>query len=239
MADRDFKGVWIPKEIWLDTRLTSLDKVILVEIDSLDNGEKGCFASNEHLADFCQCSLTKVSTSISKLIEFGYVGVASFDGRKRFLKSRLSKSERQPFKNCEADFQKVKDSNTSNKPKNKPDIYMAKTTQSKRKTFVKPTVDEVKEYADSIGFKSLDAQYFFDYYDTADWKRADGSPLVSWKRAVLTWKKKDEEKHPENCKPVEEKQPFDWRDLSPAELLRRQDEEMLKDQQRERIGLFK
>lgn len=113
MADRDFKGVWIPKEVWLDKRLSMLDKGILAEIDSLDMGEKGCFASNEHLAEFCQCSLTKVSTSISKLIELGYVSVASFDGRKRFLKSRLSKNERQTFKNREADFQKVKDSNTS------------------------------------------------------------------------------------------------------------------------------
>ena len=124
-AERDFKGVWIPKEVWLDKRLSMLDKGILTEIDSLDMGENGCFASNEHLAEFCQCSLTKVSTSISKLIEFGYVSVVSFDGRKRFLKSRLSKSERQTFKNCEADFQKVKDSNTSIRPLNKPDISIS------------------------------------------------------------------------------------------------------------------
>ena len=52
--NRDFKGVWIPKEVWLDTRLNALDKVILMEIDSLDQGEKGCYASNEHLAEFCQ-----------------------------------------------------------------------------------------------------------------------------------------------------------------------------------------
>mgnify|MGYP003553470699 FL=1 len=63
--NRDFKGVWIPKEVWLDTRLNALDKVILMEIDSLDQGEKGCYASNEHLATFCQCSKTKVSTAIS------------------------------------------------------------------------------------------------------------------------------------------------------------------------------
>ena len=120
MMDRDFKGVWIPKEVWLDGRLSMLDKGILTEIDSLDMGDDGCFASNEHLAEFCQCGLTKVSTSISKLIDLGYIYVASFDGRKRFLKSRLSKSERQTFKNCKADSQKVKDSNTSNNPPNKP-----------------------------------------------------------------------------------------------------------------------
>ena len=117
---REFRGVWIPKEVWFDSRLSALDKVILAEIDSLDN-EDSCYATNDYLAKFCQCSVTKVSTSISKLIEYGYVEVLRFDGRHRFLGSRLSKSERQPtsisenesqpFKNCKADFQKVKANN--------------------------------------------------------------------------------------------------------------------------------
>ena len=49
---RDFKGVWIKKEIWLNTNLTLIEKVLIVEIDSLDNSERGCFASNEYLAKF-------------------------------------------------------------------------------------------------------------------------------------------------------------------------------------------
>lgn len=109
---RDFKGVWIPKKVWLDTRLNALDKVILMEIDSLDQGEKGCYASNEHLANFCQCSKTKVSTAISKLIECGYVYIQNFDGRKRKLKSSLSNFERQNIKNCKAEYQNLKESNT-------------------------------------------------------------------------------------------------------------------------------
>lgn len=115
---RDFKGVWIPKEIWLDARLNALDKVILTEIDSLDSSERGCFASNKHIADFCQCSETKVSTSISKLIGYGYLYVQKFDGRQRELKSRLSKFERQDFKNCEADSQNLKESNIDNNTDN-------------------------------------------------------------------------------------------------------------------------
>lgn len=115
---RDFKGVWIPKEIWLDARLNALDKVILTEIDSLDSSERGCFASNKHIADFCQCSETKVSTSISKLIGYGYLYVQKFDGRQRELKSRLSKFERQSFKNCEADSQNLKESNIDNNTSN-------------------------------------------------------------------------------------------------------------------------
>ena len=105
---RDFKGIWIPKEVWLDERLNALEKIILAEIDSLDSSERGCWASNKHISDFCQCSETKVSTAISKLIEYGYLYVKSFDGRSRELKSSLSNFEKQTSKKCNADFQILK-----------------------------------------------------------------------------------------------------------------------------------
>lgn len=104
--NRDFKGVWIPKEIWLNENLTMLEKVILTEIDSLDN-EQHCVAGNEYLSQFCQCSEWKVSTAVKKLIELGYLEVVSFDGRHRRLRSCISNLS---HKNYEADFGKPKDS---------------------------------------------------------------------------------------------------------------------------------
>ena len=115
---REFKGVWIPREIWLDKRLNMIEKGILTEIDSLDN-EMGCSASNQYLAEFCQCSDTKVSLAIKKLIEMGYVYQESFNGRVRILKSRLSKFERQPLKICKAESQNLKENNIYNKLDNK------------------------------------------------------------------------------------------------------------------------
>lgn len=138
---RDFKGVWIPKEVWLDTRLNALDKVILMEIDSLDQGEKGCYASNEHLANFCQCSKTKVSTAISKLIECGYLYIQNFDGRKRELKSRLSNFERQNIKNCNADIQNLKESNTYRNTDNN-----TVSNNKERKSKLKSYDEQIAEY---------------------------------------------------------------------------------------------
>ena len=117
MAERDFKGVWIPKEVWLDDRLNALEKVILVEIDSLDTSDEHCWKSNENLAAFCQCSTTKVSNAISKLIKLGYVKVHSFDGRTRKLQSCLTVSVEQPYKNCKADSQNLYASNTKSNTK--------------------------------------------------------------------------------------------------------------------------
>lgn len=106
MEQRDFKGIWIPKNVWLDNRLNALDKIILMEIDSLDFEEKGCYAGNEYLAKFCQCSERKITESISKLIELNYIYLESFNGRIRVLRSTLSNGAKQTSKNCEAEKQK-------------------------------------------------------------------------------------------------------------------------------------
>jgi DNA-binding transcriptional regulator GbsR (MarR family) len=114
---RDFKGVWIPKEIWLNPNLNAIEKIIFAEIDSLDNGEKGCYASNEHLANFCGCSENKISTCIKKLIDLGLVEVTGFDGRHRYL--RVLKKQNEPFEKTKADFEKTKASNINNNIDNK------------------------------------------------------------------------------------------------------------------------
>lgn len=64
--ERAFKGIWIPAEIWLNKDLTLLEKVFLVEIDSLDN-ENGCFASNEYFSNFFGLSKNRCSEVIKSL----------------------------------------------------------------------------------------------------------------------------------------------------------------------------
>ena len=34
---RKFRGIWIPADVWLDERLSAVEKVLLMEIDSLDS----------------------------------------------------------------------------------------------------------------------------------------------------------------------------------------------------------
>ena len=88
MKEREFKGVWIPKDVWFAKDLNAIDKVILIEIDSLDN-ENHCIAGNDYFANFCDVSEKTVSRSIQKLIKLGYITKISFNGRIRTLKSNL------------------------------------------------------------------------------------------------------------------------------------------------------
>lgn len=112
--EREFKGIWIAKEVWLDKRLDALDKIILAEVDSLDVEDQGCFASNKYLAEFCQCSERRVSEAISKLIKFGFVYLKNFNGRTRILGSRLADFARQTSKLCEGATQKMRHNNIDN-----------------------------------------------------------------------------------------------------------------------------
>lgn len=158
-VERDFKGVWIPKEIWLDDRLNALDKIIFVEIDSLCSEERGCFASNKYLADFCQCSETKISKAISKLIDLEYLYVVSFNGRQRELQSCLAKNARQNNKKCKADEQKVQGSiyiDNNNKVNNKDnkvskEVSKEVENEEKNKTYsTRKSYDEIiEEYTDN------------------------------------------------------------------------------------------
>lgn len=64
--ERNFKGIWIPAEIWLNKDLKVMEKLFLVEIDSLDNSD-GCFASNGYFADFFGISKGRCSQIIKSL----------------------------------------------------------------------------------------------------------------------------------------------------------------------------
>ena len=106
--NRDFKGVWIPKDVYLNPNLSLTEKILLVEIQSLDMSNAGCFASNDYFAEFLGCTKTTISLGIKKLKELGYIYQESFDGRKRVLKSSLQETDNQPFKDTKPAVRKIK-----------------------------------------------------------------------------------------------------------------------------------
>ena len=147
--NRKFSGIWIPAEVWLDDRLTAVEKMILMEIDSLDNDD-GCFASNEYLAEFCQCSKSKVSAAITKLVKLGYIRVKSFDGRKRTLESLLVVSRRQTSKNKKSDSQNVEERILGDKHSVLDSGNCPKVGEEKADTYPK-TVKDIETWARAYG----------------------------------------------------------------------------------------
>ena len=175
---RDFKGIWIPKEIWLDKRLNTIDKIILLEIDSLDASEDGCYASNKYLAEFCQCKEWSVSTSINKLIKLGYIEIIKFDGRKRFIKSRLVKITRQDCEIHKAGLGNSQEINIDNNIDN--------NKEDKRRKFKKPTLEEIQDYINEKGM-NVNAETFYNYFTETNWVDSKGNKVKNWKQKLITW----------------------------------------------------
>lgn len=100
---RDFKGIWIPKEIWLNEDLTLQEKIFLVEIDSLDN-EEGCWASNKYFADFFKLSIRRCSQIIGNLKDKSFINVYLIkDENTKEVKKRVikvNKSWLYPIEEC-------------------------------------------------------------------------------------------------------------------------------------------
>ncbi|MBU1145117.1 MAG: helix-turn-helix domain-containing protein [Firmicutes bacterium] len=128
---RDFKGIWIPKEIWLDENLTIMEKVFLVEIDSLDKHNE-CFASNNYFASFFKVTPQRASQIINSLIKKGIISAKYERNGKQVIKRVLNIFDRYQInvkrvsnkltggikKSLRGYQENVKDNNTLNKTLN-------------------------------------------------------------------------------------------------------------------------
>ena len=87
MADlkRKFRGIWIPRETWLNKGLSLAEKALLAEIDSLDSNDKGCYASNEYFASFFQLNERQIRRHISSLAKKGYIVISNPKSKKRSI----------------------------------------------------------------------------------------------------------------------------------------------------------
>src|SRR6266850_1758491 len=84
--DRDFKGVWIPREIWLSDKLSLMEKALFVEIHSLDN-ERGCYASNRYFAEFFAIGERQIRRYVSSLKAKGFVTVTVKNKHDRVIRT--------------------------------------------------------------------------------------------------------------------------------------------------------
>ena len=64
-----------------------------------------------------------------------------------------------------------------------------KKENTKRKNFIPPTVEEVKEYIDSVG-SQVDAESFVAFYESKGWM-VGKNKMRSWKAAIVTWEKRN------------------------------------------------
>jgi len=81
---RQFLGVWILAEIWLDKRLNLVAKAMYAEIESFGSNGKTFHKSNDTIQSEYGVSRPTISKTIKQLVDLGLIGIR-FDGRVRHL----------------------------------------------------------------------------------------------------------------------------------------------------------
>lgn len=137
-AIRNFKGIWIPKNIYLNQNLSWTEKILLIEIDNLDN-DRGCFASNKHFAKFLNVKENTVSIYIKHLKELGFVEQISFDGRTRVLKVNQELFTTTPK------FIEPENENKNKVDKNQLDLFLFNDLKNSNTSFEKTQTDPLKK----------------------------------------------------------------------------------------------
>ena len=80
--------------------------------------------------------------------------------------------------------------NTNNKILNTKEKELdTNVSNSKKKSFTPPSMEEVKAYVTEQGYH-FDANQFYQYYAVDNWHKADGTPVKNWKRCCITWESK-------------------------------------------------
>lgn len=88
------------------------------------------------------------------------------------------------------------------------EIQHKESKKTKTKSFVTPTVDEVREYCTTSGIANVDPEYFVDYNEARGWVLSNKVPMKDWKAAVRTWSRNAVMKKgqtPQNVPKTEEK----------------------------------
>lgn len=74
---------------------------------------------------------------------------------------------------------------------NQPTINQQLTTSKESKNIKNTTtIEEVRKYVQENNL-NIDADYFFKYYETAEWKDNKGKPIRNWKLKALNWSRRE------------------------------------------------
>lgn len=82
-----------------------------------------------------------------------------------------------------------------------------KSKVKKSKVFIKPTIEEVKQYFSENGYLESVAIKAFNYYDIADWHDSNDKAIKNWKQKMQSVWFKEENKIKQNNESQSEKMP--------------------------------
>lgn len=200
MSNREFKGVWIPSDLYLNDELSWTEKLVILEVDSFSRNGLPCFISNEHLCNHIRCSASTIEKSLKRTEELGYIirNHETINGQSRrilrmnavlnyeYSPSRTTGNTRkklrsEPSKTTVETRKKVRHTNTSTNTSN--------NSMKEGKLTSKPNAQECYLYFAELGVKNHydEADAFRDWYDQTGWTLKGGNKIKDWKATARNW----------------------------------------------------
>lgn len=199
----------VPVEAYRDHRLTLIQLRVLMALYSFYNPRNRnlVWPKRATLAKRCGYSEKTISTATTGLVKLGWLQKDGKGGFSKAVVYTITVPESETVVTVPSsgtvDATTVPRSGTITVPssgtrKEQSIEQINSSIGKKRKKFIPPRLDDVKEYAKERGQNEGFAVRFFEYYEAADdqadkWKDARGKPVRNWKQKFLSWEKRSNE----------------------------------------------
>ena len=190
--NKDGYGI-VPKSVMQDKDLNIAAKAVYAYFCSYTGTGDCCFPTRKKICFDLGISNDSLSKYIRQLVDNGYLLVEQVKENGRFSHNiytlpdvKLPCPKISDTEDTEYGKMDTKNNNSKNNKEFKINSNDIGETQ-KRKRFVPPTLEEVKEYCLERK-NSVDAERFIDYYTSKGWV-VGKSKMKDWKAAVRTWEK--------------------------------------------------
>ena len=164
---------------WMMTslELNGNDLLAYALIYGYSQDSEGCyFGSLSHTAERLNISRRAAADVLSRLVEKGHLVKKQvvIDGIQRCMYKAVVPAEATP-------------QGEAPRPK-----------ERATKPFAKPTREEVRQYCAERGGK-VDADRFYDFYETNGWRQGKDKKIRDWRAAVRTWESKNSDYNHNSC----------------------------------------
>jgi hypothetical protein len=169
----------LTSEVRYSKALTPNAKLLYAELTALCNMNGKCTASTEYFCRLYEVSRVSVQKWLKNLEDNGHIKRVNIyrQGSKEIL-TRVITLVNTPSKEKLTDNTNIHIVNTN------------LTDSNNKALFKKPTLNDIINYCTERK-NNIDAETFFNFYETNGWMQGKGKPIVSWKACIVTWEKRE------------------------------------------------